>query len=432
MYNKELRRETGGKPMKTAETNTAPSKGGGKRAGSLIANNMRQYAMLIALVVIVLLFVILTDTVLILPRNFTKLISQNSYVLILAVGMLMCILTGGNIDLSVGSIVALVSAMSGLLSSILGLPVWISIILALLTGLLAGMWQGMWIAMFKIPAFIVTLAGMLIFRGINNLILNGETIGLSDVYTTIAVKPVPDFLLAEGSKIPDFITGLGGTGFLNLTAIVIGVIFSVAYIILTVFSRSTKIRRGYEVPSVASTVVKTAVLVVIINLLTFWLARDDGMPIILLILAVLIALYTFITTKTIMGRHLYALGGNAKAAELSGINTKKIMFLAYSNMGLLSAVAGIVFAGRLNAASPLAGQGFELDAIAACFIGGASTSGGIGTVMGAVVGGLIMGVLNNGMSIMGVNIFVQSITKGLVLLLAVLFDVYSKSKAKTR
>lgn len=404
------------------------------RIKDTLVQNMRQYAMLIALFVIVLLFSILTNGKLVLPRNITMLISQNSYILILAVGMLLCILTGGNIDLSVGSIVALVSAMSALLSTTLGLPVWISIILGLLTGTLAGMWQGMWISVFRIPPFIVTLGGMMIFRGINNLMLMGNTIGLPEAYTTIAAKPVPDFLVGNGQRIPDFLQGIisGGTGYLNLTAIVIGVVFSLFYVGFTIFSRSTKIRRGYEVSSTTSIIIKTGVLVILINLLTFWLSRDDGIPIILLILTVLISLYTFITSKTILGRHLYALGGNAKAAELSGINTKKMMFIAYSNMGLLSAVGGIVFAGRLTAASPLAGQGFELDAIASCFIGGASASGGVGTVIGAVIGGLIMGVLNNGMSIMGLSIFWQQITKGLVLLLAVAFDVYSKSKAKIK
>lgn len=384
-----------------------------------ITHNMRQYTMLIALVLIMVLFGILTEGVLIKPRNVSKLIYQNSYIIILAIGMLMCILTGGNIDLSVGSVVALVSAMSGLLSVVVGLPVWISIILGLIVGLLAGMWQGMWIAYMRIPAFIVTLAGMLVFRGINNLILQGLTIGLPDPYVVIASGAVPDFIGGVESE-------------LNLTAIVIGAVFSLIYLVSVFYSRGKKRSRGYELPSLLTTIIKTVLIIGIINLFTFWLSRDDGIPIILVILAALMLIYTFITTKTIPGRHLYALGGNAKAAELSGIKTKKILFMAYANMGLLSAVAGIVFAGRLNAASPTAGQGFELDAIAACFIGGASATGGVGTVMGAVIGGLIMGILNNGMSIMGVSTFWQDIAKGLVLLAAVAFDVFSKSKSKTK
>lgn len=384
-----------------------------------ITHNMRQYTMLIALVLIMVLFGILTEGVLVKPRNVSKLIYQNSYIIILAIGMLMCILTGGNIDLSVGSVVALVSAMSGLLSVVVGLPVWISIILGLIVGLLAGMWQGMWIAYMRIPAFIVTLAGMLVFRGINNLILQGLTIGLPDPYVVIASGAVPDFIGGADSE-------------LNLTAIVIGAVFSLIYLISVFYSRGKKRSRGYELPSLLTTIIKTVLIIGIINLFTFWLSRDDGIPIILVILTALMLIYTFITTKTIPGRHLYALGGNAKAAELSGIKTKKILFMAYANMGLLSAVAGIVFAGRLNAASPTAGQGFELDAIAACFIGGASATGGVGTVMGAVIGGLIMGILNNGMSIMGVSTFWQDIAKGLVLLAAVAFDVFSKSKSKTK
>lgn len=384
-----------------------------------ITHNMRQYTMLIALVIIMALFQILTEGVLLMPRNTSKLIYQNSYIIILAIGMLMCILTGGNIDLSVGSVVALVSAMSGLLSVVVGLPVWLSIIFGLLVGLLAGMWQGMWIAYMKIPAFIVTLAGMLVFRGINNLILQGLTIGLPDEYVVIASGVVPDFIG-------------GGASELNITAIVIGAVFSLAYVISVFYSRGKKRLRGYELPSLVATIIKTIVILAVINLFTYWLSRDDGIPIILVILAVLMLIYTFITTKTIPGRHLYALGGNAKAAELSGIKTKKILFMAYANMGLLSAVAGIVFAGRLNAASPTAGQGFELDAIAACFIGGASATGGVGTVMGAVIGGFIMGILNNGMSIMGVSTFWQDIAKGLVLLAAVAFDVFSKAKSKSK
>ncbi len=389
------------------------------RIKDYVAHNMRQYTMLIALVVIIILFQVLTDGILLKPRNTTKLIYQNSYILILAVGMLMCILTGGNIDLAVGSIVAVVSAMSGLMATVLGMPVWLSIIAGLLIGTLAGVWQGAWIAFVKIPSFIVTLAGQLIFRGINNLILNGETIGLPAEYTTIAASPVPDFIGGPESD-------------LNLTAIAFGILFSIVYVAIVLIGHGKKKSRGYEVPSMGITVVKIVLIVALINLFTYWLAQDDGIPIILLILIVLISTYAFITSKTITGRHFYALGGNAKAAELSGISTKKILFLAYTNMGLLSAIAGIVFAGRLNAASPQAGGGFELDAIGACFIGGASMSGGIGTVMGAVIGAMFMGVLNNGMSIMGVNTFLQDIIKGLVLLLAVAFDVYSKSKSKVK
>ncbi len=388
------------------------------RIRNYLRHNMRQYSMLIALVVIMIFFQVLTKGILLKPRNVSILIYQNSYILILAMGMLMCILTGGNIDLSVGSVVALVSAVSGLFAVTLGVDVWLSIIIAMIAGTIAGIWQGAWIAYMKIPAFIVTLAGMLVFRGVNNIILEGKTLGLPDLYITIASGVVPDFLNSGASK-------------LNITAMVIGALCSAIYVLSVFYNRRKKKSRGYEVASFWVTVVKTAFFVAVIEIFTLWLAKDDGVPIILIILVALMLIYTFITTKTVIGRHLYALGGNAKAAELSGIKTKKILFLAYANMGLLAAVAGIVFAGRLNAASPTSGKGFELDAIAACFIGGASASGGIGTVQGAVIGGFIMGILNNGMSIMGVSTFWQDITKGLVLLAAVAFDVFSKSKSKT-
>lgn len=379
-------------------------------------NNMRQYAMLIALIVIVAFFQVLTQGILLMPRNVTRLILQNSHILILAIGMVLCILTGGNIDLSVGSVVAFVSAMSAYLSVFMGLPVFVSIIFGLLCGLLAGMWQGFWIAYIKIPPFIVTLGGMLLFRGINNLILDGQTIGLPQTYVTLASGVIPDFI--------------GGNGTLHLATLLIGAICSLIYIILSLLSRHSKIKQGFEVMDIRAFIIKLTAIVAIINLAAYWLAMDDGIPNVFILVAVLIAAYTFLTTRTIAGRHIYALGGNAKAAELSGVNTKKVLFWVYANMGLLSALAGIIFAGRLNSASPTAGVGFELDAIAACFIGGASASGGIGTVMGAIIGAIIMGVLNNGMSIMGVSTFWQNIIKGLILIAAVAFDVYSKSRAK--
>ncbi len=386
-----------------------------------LRENMRQYTMLIALVLIMALFQVLTDGILLKPRNITKLIQQNSYVIILAIGMLLCILTGGNIDLSVGSIVAMVSAFSALLSVTWGLNVWLSIFIGLIIGALAGMWQGVWIAFLKIPSFIVTLAGMLIFRGINNLILQGKTIGLPDAYKAIASHPIPDFVGRLFSSELD----------LNLTAIAIGILCAVIYIGFTIYNRARKRARGYDIDSFFAMISKMILISAVINLLTFALAKDDGIPIILVIMVVLMGIYGFITTSTIPGRHIYAMGGNEKAAKLSGIQTEKLLFWVYTNMGMMSAIAGIVFAGRLNASSPLAGDGFELDAIAACFIGGASATGGIGTILGAVIGGFIMGILNNGMSIMGLSIFWQDIAKGLVLLGAVGVDVFSKTRSKS-
>lgn len=385
----------------------------------MVRRNMRQYAMLVALVVIMILFQILTDGILLKPINVHRLILQNSYILILAIGMMLCILSGGNIDLSVGSLVAFVGAISAMFSVNMGMPVLLSIILTLIMGVIAGMWQGYWIAYVNIPSFIVTLGGMLVFRGISNLILNGETIGLPNLYVTIA-----------SGSIPDFIGGSGGS--LHITTVLIGLICSVIYVMLQLNERKKKIKYGFQVSTVSGFILQLALVFVLINLFTLWLARAKGLPYIMIILVALILIYSFVTNKTVVGRHIYAMGGNAKTAELSGVKTKKILFWVYANMGLLAAVAGIVFAGRLNSASPVAGDGFELDAIAACFIGGASASGGIGTVVGAITGGFIMGILNNGMSIMGISVFWQKIVKGLVLLLAVAFDIYSKSKAKSK
>lgn len=398
-----------------------------------INRNMRQYGMILALVVIIIFFGVVTGGKLIWPRNVTMLIRQNAYVLILAIGMMLCILTGGNIDLSVGSLVALVSAMSGLMATTLGVPAWLSIIISILTGLLAGMWQGFWIAFVKVPPFITTLAGMLVFRGLDNIILNGKTLPLPDLYVTIGTGSIPDIapkIVPDFLHIGDLLRLQNKPAFLNVTVLVVFLAVSIIYVLYVFFNRKSKQSRGYEVPSLGSVIVKAVSFFIIMNVFAYWLAMDEGIPIMLVILAALYAIYTFITTKTIPGRHLYAMGGNIKAAELSGINTKKMMFFVYSNMGLLAGVAAVVTAGRMMAASPNVGVNFELDAIGACFIGGASAYGGIGTIWGAVVGAFIMGVMNNGMSIIGLNVFLQSVAKGLVVLLAVAFDTYSKSKSR--
>jgi len=383
-----------------------------------ISQNMKQYTMVIALLVIIVLFEILTNGILLKPQNVSRLILQNSYILILAIGMMICILTGGNIDLSVGSLVAFISAMSATLSVTLGFPVAVSIVLGLAFGLLAGMGQGFLIAYVKIPSFVVTLAGMGIWRGLNNIILNGLTIPLPKAYTTIASNSIPDFI--------------GGVQGVNMAAVLIGIIAAVIVVISMFIGRARKKAKGYDVATLRSTIIKAVILAALINLITYWLALTDGIPIIMVILVALILIYTFYTTMTIAGRHVYAMGGNRLAAELSGVNTKKTLFFAYSNMGFIAAIAGIVFAGRLGAASPTAGTGFELECIAACFVGGAGMYGGVGTIWGAVIGGFIMGMMNNGMSIMGVSTFWQDIIKGLVLLAAVAFDVISKSKSKTK
>ena len=382
---------------------------------SFIKNNIRQYAMALALVVIMVLFQILTGGILFKPLNITNLILQNSYVLILGIGMLLVILTG-NVDLSVGSVAAFIGAISAILMIKMHMPVLPAVILCLVIGALVGAWQGFWIAYIRIPAFIVTLAGMLVFRGLTMVLLQGQTIS---PYATSFQGMSNGFLLTNSLAI----------GGLNVIAVAAGIILSLIYIFMEYKNIQNMKKYNFETLPFPITLGKILVIVTAINLLTFSLAAYKGIPIVLILIVALIVIYTFVTQKTIAGRHIYALGGNEKAAKLSGIKTKRVMFWVYVNMGVLAALAGLVVAGRLNAATPKAGVNFELDAIAACFIGGASASGGIGTIIGAIIGALVMGVLNNGMSIMGVGIDWQQAIKGLVLLAAVAFDVYTKSKS---
>lgn len=385
---------------------------------SIFRNNIKQYAMLIALVLIMAFFQVITDGILLRPQNVTNLILQNSYVIILAIGMVLCILTGGNIDLSVGSIVAFVGAITGVLIVNLKVNIFLSILIALAIGIIIGIWQGFWIAYVRIPAFIVTLAGMLLFRGLTLIILKGQTI-----------SPFPkSFLVISSGFIPDVFGGLGTP--LNITTLVVGLIASIIYIIFELRKRASRKKYDLEVISPLWFAAKLTVVLVVINLFAFWLASYKGIPVVLILLGILILAYSFITTRTVAGRYIYAMGGNEKAAKLSGINTNKVLFWVYVNMAVLSAITGFVFTARLQAATPTAGTNFELDAIAACFIGGASASGGSGTVIGAVIGALVMGVLNNGMSIMGVGSDWQMAIKGFVLLMAVAFDVISKKRAK--
>lgn len=374
-------------------------------------NIVKKNAMFIALIVISLLFQILTDGILLAPMNVARLIQQNSYILILAIGMLLCILTG-NIDLSVGSIVAMVGAVVGVMIINWHLPVWLGIVSGLAIGIAIGAWQGYWIAYVKIPAFIVTLAGMLIFRGLATIILDGQTIGpFPDSFQYIAQEYLPTFGL------PGFTSTL-----------LIGFIISILLVFSLIKQRRDQKHYGIEVSSLSFFIIKNVVLVAVVMIASYWFTLFKGLPFILVILGVLAIIFSFISNRTVIGRHIYALGGNEKAASLSGIKTKKVKFLVYTNMGLLSAIAGIVFSSRLNAAGPTAGVNFELDAIAACYIGGASASGGVGTIVGAVIGGLVMGVLNNGMSIVGIDMNWQQVIKGLVLLLAVAFDIINQSK----
>ncbi|HOZ72340.1 MAG TPA: sugar ABC transporter permease [Spirochaetales bacterium] len=383
-----------------------------------LRNNIRQYAMLIALVFIMIFFQITTEGVLLVPMNVTNLVLQNAYVFILAIGMTLCILTGGNIDLSVGSVVAFVGALCGTFIVTMKLSVGVGITFALVIGLAIGVWQGFWIAYVRLPAFIVTLAGMLTFRGLTTFMLKGLTIGpFPEVFQQISSGFVPDFLGNEESLY-------------NVTAIAAGAVIAVLYVLSQLRQRARRRRNGYECSPAPMFAAQLALIVGVIALAAFWLASYRGVPIVFIIIGALVVAYSLLTSSTVPGRYLYAMGGNEKAAQLSGINTNKVLFLAYVNMGVLSAIAGIAVASRLNAASPLAGQNFELDAIAACYIGGASASGGIGTIGGAIIGALVMGVLNNGMSLLGIGSDIQQFVKGMVLLAAVAFDVLSKRKAR--
>ena len=380
----------------------------------LLHNNLRQYGMVAALLLIMLLFQILTAGTLLKPLNITNLILQNSYILVLAIGMVIVIITG-HIDLSVGSIAAFIGAISAILMVQLHVHPFLAVILCLALGALIGAWQGFWVAYVKIPAFIVTLAGMLLFRGLTLVALEGQSIA-----------PFPNaFQQMSSGFIPDF---FGGES-LHIFSLVIGALLSLIFIYREVKNRKKRMKYDYNVLPQKLFIAKIIALVAVINVFTYILASYKGIPNILVILFVLIAAYTFVMNKTVIGRHIYAVGGNAKAAGLSGVNTKRVTFWVFVNMGVLSALSGMIFAARLDAATPKAGTLFELDAIAASFIGGASAYGGIGTVTGAVVGGLVMGVMNNGMSIIGLGIDWQQAIKGLVLLLAVAFDIFNKNRS---
>lgn len=380
-----------------------------------LKNNFETYSMYYILAIIVVLFQVLTNGTLLRPLNITNIILQNGYILILAIGMLLVIILG-DVDLSVGSIVAFVGAMSAIFSIRMGLSTPVTILLSLGIGALIGAFNGFWVAYVRVPAFIATLASLLIFRGLTIVVLDGRTL-----------SPYRDsFRLLGSGFLPDFLNGEN----LHLTTLIIGILIVVLYMGSALYSRKQRVDRDAPVEPMSAFLGKRIGVSVALLLITYVMADYEGFPNILIILTFLILIYRFITTNTTAGRHLYATGGNEEAAELSGINTRKVKFLAFVNMGVLSAVAGLVFASRLNAATANAGDGFELDAIAAAYIGGASASGGVGTVIGAIIGGLVMGVLNNGMSIMGIGVDWQQAIKGVVLILAVTLDIYNRNKAK--
>ena len=368
------------------------------------------------------------------PANITNIIRQNAYVAILATGMLLCILTGGNIDLSVGSVVALVGALAGVFIVTLHMPIWLAICLCLLLGTLIGAFHGFFIAYVHIPPFITTLAGMLLWRGVATIVLDGRPIApFPDKYLNLFESFIPNPSEATIEKFGDFeLFDEWVDKYTFMITLIISLVCVLAYVILEIISRRKKIKNNYSVPSKGSFIAKLCILSIVILILGQFLARDRGLPVVLILLGVIVAIYSYFTQNTVPGRYLYAIGGNAKAAKLSGVNTDNVMFFAYTNMGFISAVAALVTIARLNSAQPTAGQNYEMDAIASCFIGGASAYGGTGTVGGAVVGAIFMGVLNNGMSILGVDMNWQRAVKGMVLLGAVIFDIVSKKKKTTK
>lgn len=403
-----------------------------------ILNMLKRNTLLIALILVMILFEIAIQSTghgsLFSPSNFTNIIYQNCYVIILAVGMLFLIIGCGNIDLSVGSIVALVGAVAGVLMVNNEYNIYMSMALCLLLGIVIGAWHGFWIAYIRIPSFIVTLAGMLLFRGLALIVLDGITINPFPAdYLTMFTSYFPSFdsgyfqeQLASGLSRAEVRAGMSAIVFsktMTVTAVIV-----IAYLVGIIYSRVSKIKKGYEVEPLYAFLFQHVLALAAIIASCVLLGENKGIPVILILIAVVVIVYAFIANKTVVGRRIYALGGNEKAAKLSGVNTSRLLFLSYVNMGLLAAVAALVCVARFNSASPMAGTGYELDAIGACFIGGASAYGGVGTVGGAVIGAILMGVLNNGMSILGIDANWQKAVKGLVLLAAVVTDVMSKKR----
>lgn len=381
---------------------------------SIIRVNMREYGILIALVAIMIFFQFATGGILLRPVNLTNLILQNSYIVIMAVGMLL-VIVAGHIDLSVGSVLGFIGALAAVMIVQWELNFVIAGILCLAVGAAIGAAQGYWIAYFRVPSFIVTLAGMLVFKGLTLWLLAGQSVGpFPPAFQRIASGFLPDFFGGEG---------------INLFSLVSGFAVASLLVYLSVRIRRQEQKRGLVEEPFAIFAVKNALIFAALLYMSWLMASFRGLPNVFIVMALLIAVYSFIANRTTVGRRIYAIGGNEKAAKLSGIRTERLVFLTFANMGMLAALAGLVFAARLNTATPKAGLGFELDVIAAVFIGGASMSGGVGTIIGAVIGAFIMGVMNNGMSILGIGIDYQQVIKGLVLLAAVIFDVYNKNRS---
>ena len=397
-----------------AATDTTPKSQQPAAGGAgWMRGHLREYGLLLSLIAIMVFFQVMTDGTLMQPLNLTNLVLQNSYIVIMALGMLL-VIVAGHIDLSVGSVSGFVGALAAVLMVTWGWHYVPATLVCLAVGALIGAAQGVWVAYFRIPSFIVTLAGMLVFKGLALALLQGQSVG-----------PFPEtFQLLSSGFIPD---PLGGDT-LRLTSLLLGIVAALAMVVLKVRGRAAQAKHGMQTEPLVVFALTQLVFTAGIVYFAWLLSSYKGLPNVLIVMVVLIVGYDFITRRSTIGRRIYALGGNEKAARLSGINTERLSFYTFINMGVLAALAGLVFAARLNTATPKAGLGFELDVIAACFIGGASASGGVGKVLGAVIGAFVMGVMNNGMSILGVGIDYQQVIKGLVLLAAVVIDVYNKNK----
>ena len=375
---------------------------------------VKKYTMVIALVVVFIFFSFWTEGKLLLAQNMSNLLLQNAYVLVMACGMLLCILTGGNIDLSVGSTVCLIGAIAAQLMSKHNMNAYAVIILCLLLSVVIGMWQGFWIGYIHIPPFICTLAGMFLFRGIGRAILESKTIAINN----------KTFLDTFASYIE--IPGLDKD--VKWSAFIAGIAVACILVVVTAFNRIKKAKKGYKQASAVSQFAKIAVIDLLVIAYTWKLAHYKGIPVMALWVLAIVFIYAFITSKTAFGRYFYAVGGNEKATKLSGINTNKVYFLAYTSMSLLAGLSGLLIGARIGSINGDTGNSFEMDAIGSCFIGGASAYGGSGTVGGVVVGAILLGVINQGMSIKGLDNNWQYVVKGAVLLIAVIFDVVSNKK----
>lgn len=406
----------------TEQGNATPERIG---IGEYLVRHLREYGLLFALIAIMAFFQIVTGGTLLKPVNVTNLLLQNSYIVIMALGMLIVIVCG-HIDLSVGSVMGFVGALAAVMIVEWDMSTGVTALVCLIAGGLIGAAQGYWIAYWRIPSFIVTLAGMLVFRGASLWLLEGQSLGpFPREFQILANGFVPDIFPAGVSE---SVAGFLGEKRVNVLALVTGIIAAALIVWMELKSRAQNLRYGVVGEPRTFFLARVGIISIALIFILFKLSTFRGLPNVLITMGVLTVIYAFFTERTVMGRRFYALGGNEKAAKLSGVKTERLTFLAFVNMGVLAAIAGMVFAARLNSATPKAGFALELDVIAAVFIGGASMSGGVGKIVGAVVGAFLMGVLNNGMSIMGIGIDYQQMIKGLVLLAAVVFDVYNKSK----